>query len=441
MKTRSVIRFVLRLFLFLTFPFVFWEGWGVFELGVFAVLSYAFSSVALAYYCSMNFFRMLTIMFWLFGYIFLVVSAVAQQGQGIFPWLDFYNSDQLDYAWFIVFVGFVSFFCGGMNHFRSLKNFSYSVSIVKMKFFFVFSVVVTITAIIFYGGFRILFVPREEMFAIFEGDVAKTMILQAMIRIPMFICSVLLLQGLMYKLRARTLNLPYVILLLLTMITVFVINNPVSTPRFWLACIFITYMLIVCENFFSGFNFKVACIVILMMLVAFPVSDVFRRTTSVSVFDYAAEQNITESILVSPNFDAFQQLVNTISYTDAHGHTWGAQSFSALLFWMPRSIWEGKAISTGELVGINSNYDYLNLSAPLWAEMYIDFGLFGVLFVFYILGRALNSIELNSDPNVRVVVCFLASYSMYFYRGSLMSVLSFLMISAIFVLWLKKWRT
>lgn len=431
----------LRLFFFLTLPFIFWEGAGVFELSTFAIFSYLISSLALAISCSNQSSRILTIMFWLFSYIFLVVAAVAQQVEGVFPWIDFYNENQLEYAWFVVFAGFLAFFCGNLQQFSVLKTIVYPASVVKFKIFFCFSVIVTALSVSMYGGFSVLFVPREEMFSIFEGDVAKTMILQAMIRVPLFVCSVFLLQDFIIKLKGRNLDFYSSFLMLLTLVAVFVINNPISTPRFWLACVFITYMLIIFEHFSRAFNFKVACLIILMMLVAFPVSDVFRRSTNVSIVDYAAEQKVAESIIVSPNFDAFQQIVNTISYVDAHGHTWGGQSVSALFFWVPRNVWEGKAISTGELVAINSNYDYLNLSAPLWAEMYLDFGIAGVIFVFYILGRVLHSLELNSDPNIRVITCFIASYSMYFYRGSLMSVLSFLIITALFIVWLRRWRT
>jgi oligosaccharide repeat unit polymerase len=433
MKIDNVFWFYLRILFFLCLPFFIWEGVGVFGLGVFSILSYALSATILAYVSSRSEFKVLTMMFWLFCYLFLIVAGVAQQSAGVFPWLDYYNDKRLDYAWFLVFAGSLSFFVGGLHTFSSIKNFNFTISPIRFRLFSVFAVLVTFVSILTYGGFEVLFMPREEMFSIFDGNVSKTMILQSMIRVPLFICSVVMLRLAIYKYRAKELRVHDCFLLFLVLLAVLLINNPVSTPRFWLACVCITYILIVFDSFYNSYNFKVAALIILMMLVVFPVSDVFRRSTSISIFDYAAEQNLADSIMVSPNFDAFQQLANTLSYVESHGHTWGIQSLSAIFFWVPRSFWESKAVSSGELVALNANYDYLNLSAPLWAEMYLDFGLFGLIFIFYMLGRLVNSLEMNLSVNVRVLACFLASYSMYFYRGSLMSALSFLMITLVFI--------
>ena len=50
------------------------------------------------------------------------------------------------------------------------------------------------------------------------------------------------------------------------------------------------------------------------------------------------------------DFDGFQQTVNSVYYAHVHGHTWGYHLVSALLFWVPRSIWKGKAFAAGNAV-------------------------------------------------------------------------------------------
>jgi hypothetical protein len=57
-----------------------------------------------------------------------------------------------------------------------------------------------------------------------------------------------------------------------------------------------------------------------------------------------------------------------------------------LLFWIPRAIWPGKPVGTSfdfaEFAGLSAH----NVSFPLTAELYVDFGILGVLLGMYILG-------------------------------------------------------
>jgi hypothetical protein len=82
------------------------------------------------------------------------------------------------------------------------------------------------------------------------------------------------------------------------------------------------------------------------------------------------------------NYDAFANLMATVDYVSKNDFSFGYQLLSAFLFFIPRSIWPSKPISTGELVGNYLMDDYgfkfNNLSNPMVSEGYINFGLFGV---------------------------------------------------------------
>ena len=91
----------------------------------------------------------------------------------------------------------------------------------------------------------------------------------------------------------------------------------------------------------------------------------------------------------SLHYDAFSNIMATIEYVRAYGLTWGYQFLGVCFFFIPRSIWTTKPISSGELIG-----DYLaettprtftNLSNAIVSEGYINLGFLGVIFMAILL--------------------------------------------------------
>jgi hypothetical protein len=104
-----------------------------------------------------------------------------------------------------------------------------------------------------------------------------------------------------------------------------------------------------------------------------------------------------------------------------------------LFFWMPRSLWPNKPNPTGELVAEHVGYAYTNLSAPLWAEVYLAGGLFFTLCGFYLLGVLVRHIEQVAEhcrgrevSVASVLVPFLAAYQFFLLRGTLLSAVAYL---------------
>jgi hypothetical protein len=82
---------------------------------------------------------------------------------------------------------------------------------------------------------------------------------------------------------------------------------------------------------------------------------------------------------------------NTVTFVrEGPGHTWGEQAAGTLLFWVPRSMWDSKPSDTGTTVGLYIGTENVNLSEPLWAELWIDFGLVGMLLGFVLVGYLLR---------------------------------------------------
>ncbi|MER9670164.1 O-antigen polymerase [Mesorhizobium sp. M0203] len=124
------------------------------------------------------------------------------------------------------------------------------------------------------------------------------------------------------------------------------------------------------------------------------------------------------------SFDAYQMLGVIIDYTNTHGSQWGRQFLGALLFWVPRSVWPDKPIGTGAQVATDLGLSFTNLSAPLWSEAYINFGLIGVLVTFFALGRvsgAIGGAFLDKSGAHMIFGSFFVGFQILLLRGDLMS--------------------
>lgn len=87
-----------------------------------------------------------------------------------------------------------------------------------------------------------------------------------------------------------------------------------------------------------------------------------------------------------PDFDGFQQWVNTVLYVDDRGPEWGQTILSAVLFWVPRSVWDGKSVPASITVAEHRGYAFTDLSLPVSAELYLNFGVVGVAVGMFALG-------------------------------------------------------
>ena len=89
----------------------------------------------------------------------------------------------------------------------------------------------------------------------------------------------------------------------------------------------------------------------------------------------------------SGDFDGFQSIINTVIYVNTYGFSYGNQIISSILSFIPRSIWASKADPTGSVAASAAGYEYVNISAPLPAEFFIDFGFIGLIYFFFIWFR------------------------------------------------------
>ncbi|MCK6259019.1 hypothetical protein LCY76_20825 [Fictibacillus sp. KIGAM418] len=208
-----------------------------------------------------------------------------------------------------------------------------------------------------------------------------------------------------------------------------VVSNPISNPRYLFGTVFFTICFMVFK-WKKGSFINAMLSMLVLVLIVFPYADIFRNSTNAKM----DIQNTTEQLVSNGDYDAFQQLLNTVKYVDLKGIENGKQLLGAILFWVPRALWVEKPDGSGKMVGEYLGYKFTNLSCPLWAEGYINFGFIGVISFFFFLGYLTNILEQKfifsgKSRNFTfslVWVPFLAAYQLFLLRGDLLNGIAYM---------------
>src|SRR5580698_8009822 len=121
------------------------------------------------------------------------------------------------------------------------------------------------------------------------------------------------------------------------------------------------------------------------MVVIFPAIAIFTHNKSQTIGTVSLQQ-FTDQIsdhYFSINYDSWANIYTAVEIVKVHGMQWGHQLLGSLLFFVPSSLWSSKPLATGIFLAdyLIRNYSmwFTNLSAPLAAEGYLDFGAPGVV--------------------------------------------------------------
>lgn len=147
--------------------------------------------------------------------------------------------------------------------------------------------------------------------------------------------------------------------------------NPFISTRAVTATAFVPLILLLLQPRSGRAGISLALALLFGTLIAYPLANQFRGDT----VEYEGGLGALSSI----DFDGYQQVINSVTYADDIGHSWGNYSFSAAFFLVPRSIWEDKATPASIDVAAHRGYVFTNLSLPFHAEMYVEFGAIGMV--------------------------------------------------------------
>jgi len=197
---------------------------------------------------------------------------------------------------------------------------------------------------------------------------------------------------------------------------VLIVTNPISTNRY--SFISATIFLILCAWKLSR-PLRQWLIVGTVggALVLFPYLDYFRyrRTGTGTTGIYA---------LTNGDYDALFTTTMAVRWVVENGITWGNQALGVVGFWVPRGLWANKPADTGVTVAEGLGMSFTNLSSPLWAEGYVNFGLLGAIVAAALFGLVAARLAVShltpGDARGDLIWSFIVGYQLILLRGSLL---------------------
>ncbi|WP_241741390.1 O-antigen polysaccharide polymerase Wzy family protein [Streptomyces sp. L2] len=335
--------------------------------------------------------------FWLFAYVAMGVAPLAQAVLGQTPTPVVGPRSDLVLAESLTLCGCVAFDVGVQlaRHrppvFRSARGPRRTASVNRRRLYVLvaFAYLASALFVVKLGGPAVFFSSRQE---ISEGIQASTgggghsQIGSAFLRgfgtVPALLAFLFLTRWLVASRHARR-RLPVIAMWAGLLVVNAVVNNPVSNPRYW----FLTVMFSVLFTAFprSPVTYRAALATgVVAALLLFPFMDRFR-------YDEGGRRPVESASVLDPlvrkDYDQVGMFANTITFADSgEGHTYGGQLMASVLFFVPRSMWQDKPLDSGVRVGQWMGMNNTNLSSPLWAELWLDFGPAGMTGGFFALG-------------------------------------------------------
>lgn len=234
-----------------------------------------------------------------------------------------------------------------------------------------------------------------------------------------------------------------VLLLLINTPIFLVVNFPLSLPRSQVFGIIILFLLLIVNFKKISARSVLSSAYVFGALIAMPVLNHFSRRGG-TLADLNLRQ-VTSSYFESGDFDGYQSVANSVVYVDLYHHTAGVQLLSAILFFVPRSIWPGKGEPTGKLTSEAVGYTFTNISQPLPSEFYVDFGWAGVIIGGLLLGMVFSRLDRwidrgwVTDHRTRLAAGWLMGFGLTVFRGTLLGVLPPFVIVALGLWVIARW--
>jgi hypothetical protein len=384
--------------------------------------------------------KLLQAAFWLFVYMAMGVAPLAQNVLGQVPTPVVGPRSDLAQAVGLVLVGCTAFDVGALlaGHRRpgdadGADRRALLVHRRRLVLLVLLAFAGSALLVVRLGGPAVFFSSRQEIIAgIEEAGVsqADSQAGQAFLRgfgtVPALIALLVYTRRLVVSRRARRSASWIAVWLALAAVNT-VVNNPVSNPRYWFLTVLFSLLFTVFPVSAAMYRSALSLGVV-VALVVFPFADRFRYDDR----NYRPLQttSVLEPLAVK-DYDQMGMFANTLTYAHSgEGHTWGRQLAGAVLFAVPRSVWPGKPLDTGVLVGQWMGTVNTNLSSPLWAELWLDTGPVGTAAGLLATGYAAARVDRRyarratrrAPPGslLALVVPLVAGYSFILLRGPLL---------------------
>ena len=225
-------------------------------------------------------------------------------------------------------------------------------------------------------------------------------------------------------------------------VVLLVVVNPISSARYDFGTVAFAFVVFLGAMATRGRARIGMAGTVAALLFVFPVADAFRSdTVNVTRAGFFGEY------LGNPDYDAFWQVGNALSYFDDGFVQPMRQAAGVVLFWLPRAVWPTKPEDTGIALAEFRGYDFTNLSAPLWAEFIVNGGYVVLVLGFLVLGAVLHRLDRKASQALlhggvlwSVVGAVFPFYMVILLRGSLLQATGTFVVAIASVLFVRRGR-
>ncbi|WP_150110273.1 hypothetical protein [Kocuria sp. UCD-OTCP] len=380
--------------------------------------------------------RLHEMVFWVFVYVVMGMAPFIQVRMGIEPSTTrSLNGMYYDDALLVILIGCLAWMAGSgfgtATEHQGLNFRHYEVNLLRAQLLFGAMLFAT-SFYIFSVGPTVLFESRFARSLAAEEAWPNTATSTLMeVGVPMGLLVTYVAQAQAHK-SIGTNNARILLgrsLIILNLVALFAVVNPVSSPRYVFGAVLLAVAATLgVYSTLRGFR-VVALVAAPAFILLFPLADAFRdleRGEDVPV-------GVRES-MYSGDYDSFAQVLNAVSYVEENGVLWGRQLIGTIFLWVPRSFWPDKPQPTGVVLADFKNYTFHNLSAPIWAELFIDGGWTLLIFGMFCLGLLVRRLDQRAEVVLRaqkmpgLLGCILPFFFIIILRGSLMGVAGGLLV-------------
>jgi len=362
--------------------------------------------------------NLVEIVFLLFIHVWLGVAPMLQVMLQSYPLpFDIDSSDMASAGWLVVFSLFF-YFAGSISSHKHLSSILQR-KVHNQRFipFSIFAISICVFLIAQLGP-KTLFTSRQEMnstlFSSGRVDNSIGAITSAALCVPIFVALLGLIQ---MEMRSKLRNILLIVIFFLNVL----VNNPVIQSRFWFVTVWGSIGLALFGKT-RFLNHKLPVIVLTLIFLIFPNADIWRYANSTQSFTV---KNPVTQLVTKGDFDSAQQVAWGVKISHDSGFEFGQQILGATLFYVPRSVWTEKPVDTGILLARKAGYSNTSLSAPLWIEGYIDFGLIGTFTYLFLLGKLHSVYRRLTITNNESLFIYFPLYQLVVLRGSLIQSMAF----------------
>lgn len=376
------------------------------------------------------------LIYWIFMYFFMFFAPLIQYLLNKFPWNGRISETEIVQANGVILLFVLLFLLGQYTARRTMRKHAQKEGktdflTADLQFSNRMATVMTLICCllacytVFKAGLHGIIAARNQATKVFYSGTNTTIKLLVESIIPAFMAYATAEAA--QKVRNRAENpFRFLVLCLCLLICFF----PTAIPRYKMATIYGTIAVVAFPQIKKKDRFF--WLFVVALFIAFPIFNSFRRELSFEKFSSVFGNGVL-STYTNSDYDAYRMLVSSLRFVKKEGCTWGIQALAALLFFVPRSIWPSKPVGSGSVLIRNEfgNDYFSNVSCPLVAEGYINFGLVGAALFGFLLGLfsqktddryRINNCELENDFSPYY---FLVFQMFFLLRGDLLSGLAY----------------